>query len=211
MNEQIPTDDLDLDLKGLESNEPVPSFLAVHEALERLADFDSVKARIVELRFFGGLSTEETAEVLNISQENVLRNWKLARTWMRREILLAESRAEDSLVRSKEPQASSTRQMTSPENPHDTSQERLANRAPHRPPFNAEYLLYFLLSKKDRKILIGDLIEEYGDVLGRFNKRRADIWFYKQVAGSLLPLLRHSLLRLGALVWLGRVLRRLIS
>jgi hypothetical protein len=210
MNEQIPTDHLDLDLKGLESNEPVPSFLAVHEALERLGDFDSVKARIVELRVFGGLSIEETAEVLNISHENVRRNWKLAGTWLSREIL-AESPAEDSQVRSKETQASSTPQIRSPENSHNTSQERLANRAPHRPPFNAEYLLYFLLSKKDREILIGDFIEEYGDVLSRFNKRRADIWFYKQVGGSLFPLLRRALLRVGALVWLGRILRRLIS
>ncbi len=84
MNERIPTDYLDLDLMGLESNEPVPDFLAVHEALERLGDFDSVKARIFEFRFFGGLSIEETAEVLNISHENVLRDWRLARAWLRR-------------------------------------------------------------------------------------------------------------------------------
>lgn len=80
-----------------------------------------------------------------------------------------------------------------------------------RPPFNAEYVLYFLLGSEERSVLIGDLIEDYGKVLERFNKRRADIWFYKQVVGSLLPLLRRALLRIGALVWLGQVLRRLIS
>jgi len=101
--------------------------------------------------------------------------------------------------------------MASPENSHNKSQERLTNRATQRPPFNAEYLLYFLLSKKDRKVLIGDLIEEYGEVLERFNKRRADFWFYKQVIGSVLPLLRRLVLKIGALVWLGRILRRLIS
>ena len=63
----------------------------------------------------------------------------------------------------------------------------------------------------ERDVVIGDLLEGYGLVLDRFNKRRADIWFYKQVAGSVLPLLRRTLLRIGALVWLGRILRRLIS
>ena len=80
-----------------------------------------------------------------------------------------------------------------------------------RPPFNAEYLLYLLLPSEEREVLIGDLIEEYSEVLVRFDKRRADIWFYKQVVGSLLPLLRRQILRIGALVWLGRILRRLIS
>lgn len=82
---------------------------------------------------------------------------------------------------------------------------------PARPPFNAEYLLYLLLRKEEREALIGDLIEEYGTITRRFNKQRADIWFYKQVLGSLLPLLRRQILRIGALVWLGRILRRLIS
>jgi hypothetical protein len=80
-----------------------------------------------------------------------------------------------------------------------------------RPPFNAEYVLYFLLRKEERGVVIGDLVEEYGQLVERFNKRRADIWFYKQVAGSLLPLLRQQIFRIGAFVWLGRILRRLIS
>ncbi len=80
-----------------------------------------------------------------------------------------------------------------------------------RPPFNAEYILYLFLRREERDEVIGDLIESYGQVVRRFGKRRADVWFCKQVAGSLLPLLRQSLLRLGAFVWLGRILRRLIS
>lgn len=80
-----------------------------------------------------------------------------------------------------------------------------------RPPLNAEYILYLLLGKEERDEVIGDLIESYGHVLRRFSKRHADIWFYKQVAGSLLPLLWRALLRIGALVWLGRILQRLIS
>ena len=58
-------------------------FLAVHEALERLAIFDAQKAQIVELRFFGGLSIEETAEVLGIGHATVERDWKLARAWLK--------------------------------------------------------------------------------------------------------------------------------
>jgi len=80
-----------------------------------------------------------------------------------------------------------------------------------RPPFNAEYVLHLLLRKEEREVVIGDLVECYGEILGRFGKRHADIWFYKQVTGSLLPLFRRALLRIGALVWLGRILRRLIS
>lgn len=79
-----------------------------------------------------------------------------------------------------------------------------------RPPFNAEYVLYLVLRKEERDEIIGDLIEGYEQVFWRFDKQRADIWFYKQVGGSLLPLFRRALLRIGALVWLGRILRRLI-
>ncbi|HWN08349.1 MAG TPA: hypothetical protein VNO50_03605 [Pyrinomonadaceae bacterium] len=89
---------------------------------------------------------------------------------------------------------------------------RFAKRdVPSRPPLNAEYILYLFLGKEERDEVIGDLIESYGHVLRRFSKRHADIWFYKQVVGSVLPLFRRTLLKVGALVWLGRVLRRLIS
>jgi hypothetical protein len=89
--------------------------------------------------------------------------------------------------------------------------EGTKNQTPARPPFNAEYLLYFFLRKEEREIVIGDLVESYSQILGRFDKRRADIWFYKQAFGSVLPLLRRALLKIGALVWLGRILRRLVS
>jgi RNA polymerase sigma-70 factor, ECF subfamily len=56
------------------------------EALEALAQFDSRKAKVVEMRFFGGLSVEETAEVLKISAQSVMRDWKLARAWLIREM-----------------------------------------------------------------------------------------------------------------------------
>jgi RNA polymerase sigma factor (TIGR02999 family) len=59
--------------------------VAIDDALEVLAKFDPRKARVIELRFFGGLTVEETAEVLQISAQSVLRDWKLARAWMTRE------------------------------------------------------------------------------------------------------------------------------
>ncbi len=60
--------------------------LAIHEALDNLAKLDPRQARVVEMRFFGGLSVEETAEVLKVSQQTVMRDWKLAKAWLRREI-----------------------------------------------------------------------------------------------------------------------------
>jgi RNA polymerase sigma-70 factor (ECF subfamily) len=56
------------------------------DALEALAKFDERKAQVVELRFFGGLSVAETAEVLKISEQSVMRDWKLARVWLAREM-----------------------------------------------------------------------------------------------------------------------------
>lgn len=60
--------------------------LAIHEALEHLAKMDARQAEVVEMRFFGGLSVDETAEVLEISPQSVMRDWKLAKAWLRREI-----------------------------------------------------------------------------------------------------------------------------
>jgi len=60
--------------------------VGVHEALEQLAEFDPRKSQIVELRFFGGLSIEETAGVLGVSPGTVMRDWTLAKAWLRREI-----------------------------------------------------------------------------------------------------------------------------
>ena len=60
--------------------------VAVHEALEELAKFDVRKGQIVELRFFGGLSIEETAEVLGVSPGTVMRDWTLSKAWLRRQM-----------------------------------------------------------------------------------------------------------------------------
>lgn len=59
---------------------------ALDEALNVLAKLDARKSRVVELRFFGGLSVEETAEVLEISEETVTRDWRVAKTWLFREL-----------------------------------------------------------------------------------------------------------------------------
>jgi RNA polymerase sigma factor (TIGR02999 family) len=58
--------------------------VALNDALEALADVDERKSRVVELRFFGGLSIEETAEVLNVSRETAKRDWKFAKMWLLR-------------------------------------------------------------------------------------------------------------------------------
>jgi len=60
--------------------------IALDEALQSLARFDDRKSRVVELRFFGGLSVEETAEVLGVSLRTVHREWDLARAWLFREL-----------------------------------------------------------------------------------------------------------------------------
>ena len=60
--------------------------LLLDDALAALEKFDPRKAKVVEMRFFGGLSVEETAEVLRISVHTVMRDWKLARSWLAREM-----------------------------------------------------------------------------------------------------------------------------
>ena len=61
-------------------------FIALDDALKSLSAFDARKARIVELRFFGGLTVEETAEVLKVSPRTVMRDWSLAQAWLYREL-----------------------------------------------------------------------------------------------------------------------------
>ena len=61
-------------------------FIALDDALRSLAVIDLRKSRVVELRYFGGLNVEETAEVLHISQRTVMREWNLARAWLHREL-----------------------------------------------------------------------------------------------------------------------------
>ena len=73
--------------EGLEvAVEPAFDLVALDDALEELAAVDERKSRVVELRFFGGLSVEETANVLAVSPETVMRDWKQAKAWLRREL-----------------------------------------------------------------------------------------------------------------------------
>lgn len=64
------------------SPEPKLELIRVDEALTALADFDTRKARVVELRYFGGMTEEETATVLHVSRETVKRDWRLAKNWL---------------------------------------------------------------------------------------------------------------------------------
>jgi RNA polymerase sigma-70 factor, ECF subfamily len=66
--------------------EPDPNLLALDDALKALATVDERKSKVVELRFFGGLSVEETAAVLKVSPETVMRDWRLAKLWLLREL-----------------------------------------------------------------------------------------------------------------------------
>jgi RNA polymerase sigma-70 factor (ECF subfamily) len=66
--------------------QPGTDLVAIDDALQALAAVDARKSQIVELRFFGGLTAKETAEVLKVSEETVLRDWKLAKSWLRREL-----------------------------------------------------------------------------------------------------------------------------
>jgi RNA polymerase sigma factor (TIGR02999 family) len=67
-------------------NQEAAEVVALHEALERLQAIDERKSRVVEMRYFGGLSIEETAEALGVSVITVNRDWRLARTWLIREM-----------------------------------------------------------------------------------------------------------------------------
>lgn len=77
---------VDFDEALLVSSEPSAGLVALDDSLKALAAFDPRKSEVVELRFFGGLSVEETAEVLKVSQETVKRDWKLARAWLLKEM-----------------------------------------------------------------------------------------------------------------------------
>jgi len=69
------------------AGQPSPAeLLALNTALERLAEIDLQKSRIVEMRYFGGLTMEEVAEVLGVSVVTVRRHWRLAKAWLRREV-----------------------------------------------------------------------------------------------------------------------------
>jgi len=63
-----------------------PDLIALDDALEALAEFDERKSRIVEMRFFSGLSVAETAEALRVSERTVAREWELAKSWLYRQL-----------------------------------------------------------------------------------------------------------------------------
>jgi RNA polymerase sigma-70 factor (ECF subfamily) len=72
---------------GTETGGPSPvDLIALDRALEHLAAFDQRKVQVVELRFFGGLTVEETAGVLDVAPDTVARDWRMARTWLFREL-----------------------------------------------------------------------------------------------------------------------------
>jgi RNA polymerase sigma factor (TIGR02999 family) len=77
---------ISLDEAAIVSQARATELLTLDDALERLAAIDPRKSRVVELRFFGGLSTKEAAEVLNVAPNTVLRDWRMAKAWLHREI-----------------------------------------------------------------------------------------------------------------------------
>ena len=83
-NRPVPLDELAIISPGQSSH-----FVVVDDALNALAKHDSRKAKVVEMRFFGGLTVEETAAALNVSTQTVLRDWSLAKAWLRREMAQA--------------------------------------------------------------------------------------------------------------------------
>ena len=82
--------EVSLDQAAVISSERAADFVALDDALNSLAAFDPRKSRIVELRFFGGLSIEETAEVMQVSPATVKREWSLAQAWLYRELKQGE-------------------------------------------------------------------------------------------------------------------------
>jgi RNA polymerase sigma factor, sigma-70 family/RNA polymerase sigma factor, TIGR02999 family len=78
--------EITLDETFVVSNEPRADLLALDDALSALAAVDQRKGQVVELRFFGGLTVDETADVLHVSAETVKRDWSLAKAWLRREL-----------------------------------------------------------------------------------------------------------------------------
>jgi RNA polymerase sigma factor (TIGR02999 family) len=77
---------VNLDLLPAMSSDPGAQLCALDDALTSLSQMDPRRAQVIELRFFGGLTVGETAQVLKISPQSVMRDWKLARAWLAREI-----------------------------------------------------------------------------------------------------------------------------
>ena len=75
-----------IDFDQLAGFERATELCALDDALDALARMDARRAQVIELRFFGGLTVEETARVLDISPQSVMRDWRLARAWLAREL-----------------------------------------------------------------------------------------------------------------------------
>ena len=75
-----------LDETAIVGGDRAADLVALDDALDALARLDSRKVQVVELRFFGGLSVEETAEVLKVSAVTVMRDWSTAKAWLYREL-----------------------------------------------------------------------------------------------------------------------------
>jgi RNA polymerase sigma factor (TIGR02999 family) len=82
---------VDLDRPGWIERGKMEEYLSIDASLRKLAQIDPCQAEIVELRFFGGLSVEETAQALAISEKTVKRDWSMARAWLRGELELVAS------------------------------------------------------------------------------------------------------------------------
>ena len=82
-----------LEEAALVTDKPSAELIALDEALSELAEFDERLSRMVELRFFGGLSVKETAEVMRVHPNTVIRDWSMAKAWLRRRLTRGEMSA----------------------------------------------------------------------------------------------------------------------
>ena len=82
---------VEIDVDLLAGANRIEDIVAIDEVVTRLSELDQQQGRIVELRFFGGLSVEETAEAMGISDSTVKREWRLAKAWLHRELAVAQS------------------------------------------------------------------------------------------------------------------------
>ncbi len=81
-----PAPNLRVDIAEIDVPEAQVDFLGLDEALERLADINARQAQVVDLKFFAGLGLEEIADVLGMARPTVVRDWRMARAWLRREL-----------------------------------------------------------------------------------------------------------------------------
>lgn len=77
---------VDFDAMPAKRPDRATELCALDDALDALSRMDARRAQVIELRFFGGLTVEETADLLKVSRQTVMRDWKLARAWLAREL-----------------------------------------------------------------------------------------------------------------------------